>query len=439
MDLERARADALAIFRTALRRVDPEALVRDALALDGDTVVVRGTPYPLAPDARLIVVAIGKASVGMARGAAAALGARIDRGIAVTKALPGEELPPAVGPIAVVTGSHPVPDAASVAAGRRVLETVAGLGPGDLVLALISGGGSALVEAPAEGVTLEDIARTTDLLLRAGADIETLNAVRRPLSRIKGGGLAAAIAPARVVNLIVSDVLGNPLPVIASGPTIPADPGLDAVALARGLGTWDNLPEPVRRALTDARGQSGGSGDNVIETIILADAATAAEAAAEGARNQGYHAAVLGTRFAGEAREFARFWAELARHARAGDGLLKPPACLIGAGEMTVTVRGNGRGGRNTEMALAAAMAIDGLPRVVIASLATDGDDGLSGAAGGMVDGTTAARIRGAGLDPAALLAANDSARALAAAGGLVQTGGTGTNVNDLYLALLPE
>lgn len=438
MDLERARADVLAIFRAALRRVDPEALVRDALVLDGDAIVVRGTRYPLAPDARLIIVAIGKAAVGMARGATAALGARIDRGIAVTKALPGEELPRSVGPIVVVAGSHPVPDQASVAAGRRVLETVAGLRPDDLVLALISGGGSALVEAPADGVTLEDIARTTDLLLRAGADIGTLNSVRRPLSRIKGGRLAAAISPARVVNLIVSDVLGNPLPVIASGPTIPADPGLDPVALARGLGAWDHLPEPVRRALTHAPRQSTGSGDNVVETIILADAAAAAQAAAEGARERGYYAAVLGTRFAGEAREFARFWAELARHARTGGGPIRPPVCLIGAGEMTVTVRGDGRGGRNTEMALAAALAIDGLPGVVIASLATDGDDGLSGAAGGMVDGVTAARIRDAGLDPVALLAANDSARALAAAGGLIQTGSTGTNVNDLYLALLP-
>src|SRR5690606_21947882 len=219
----------------------------------------------------------------------------------------------------------PVPDQTSVAAGERVLEAVDALAADDLVLALISGGGSALVEAPASPVTLEDIARTTDLLLRAGADIQALNAVRRRLSRIKGGGLAAAIAPARVVNLIVSDVLGNPLPVIASGPTVPADLDLDPTALVRGLGVWYRLPDRAQQALAGAAKARGGEGADVLASVILAGAASAAEAAAEGARRCGYHPVVLGTEFAGEAREFARFWSVLARHARGGQGPLGPP------------------------------------------------------------------------------------------------------------------
>ncbi|MDI3339058.1 MAG: DUF4147 domain-containing protein [Sphaerobacter sp.] len=438
MDLARARTDVTAIFAAALRQVDPEALVRQALALDDDGLLVRGQRHPLARRTRLVVVAIGKASVPMARGALAALGARIDRGVAVTKVLPGDTLPQAVGPIAVVAGSHPVPDEASVAAGQRILATVAGLGPDDVVLALISGGGSALAEVPVSGVSLEDIAQTTDLLLRGGADIGLLNAVRRRLSQIKGGGLAAAIAPARVINLIVSDVLGNPVGVIASGPTVAAPLAMDPAPRLRELGVWERLPGHVRAALTAPVDARLAAAHNVVDTVMLADAAAVADAAAAAAQERGYRPFVLGTRFAGEAREFGGFWATVARQLRRGDGPVRPPACLIGAGELTVTVRGSGRGGRNTEMSLAAALAIDGVAGIAIASLATDGDDGQAGAAGGVVVGDSAARIRAAGLDPAALLAENDSARALAAADGLIPSVSTGTNVNDLYLALLP-
>lgn len=438
MELARAREEIETIFAAVLRRVDPEALVRDALAVAGDSVVINGTPYRVPATGRVLVVAIGKAAVPMVRGAYAALGDRLDGGLAVTKASETADIPDAIGPVRVTQGSHPVPDATSVAAGRQLLETVAQLTADDLVLALISGGGSALVEAPVAGISLEAIAQTTDLLLRAGADIGALNAVRRRLSRIKGGGLARALAPARAVNLIISDVLGNPLPVIASGPTIVAGFDRDPVATARQFGIWEELPEPVRVALAEQPPELDQTVDPVLETIILADAATAAHAAAEAAAGLGYQPAVLATRFEGEAREFAGFWAELAREARTGNSPFTAPACLIGAGELTVTVRGSGRGGRNTEMALAAALAIADLQGVAIASLATDGDDGVSEAAGGVVVGDSIRRARAAGLDPAALLAENDSARVLAAAGGLIVTGPTGTNVNDLYFALIP-
>lgn len=437
MELARAVADCTAIFRAAVASVDPETLVRDALRVDGRTIVVRDQAFPLHESARVVVLAVGKAAGAMARGAEAALGDRIDGGVAVTKRGTAARFR---GPrkIRLLEAGHPVPDDGSVVAGQAVLDAVAGLTAGDLVLALISGGGSALIEAPVNDVSLPDIAAATDALLRAGASIQQLNAVRQRLSRIKGGGLARAIAPARILNLIVSDVLGNPLEVIASGPTVVQVMELDPVATVRSLGAWEALPDAARavlsrpRALEDDRGAG-----SILGTWILADAAAAAEAAARAAESRGYTAAVLGTQFEGEARAFAGFWTAIARHVRETSTPFCPPVCLIGAGEMTVTVRGWGTGGRNTEMALASALAIAGHEGIAIASLATDGDDGTTGAAGGVVVGDSMVRARAAGLDPLALLEDNDSARFLQATGGLVVTGPTGTNVNDVYFALV--
>lgn len=437
MNLERAVAEASVIFRTAVRAADPEVLVRGSLHLDGSVLAVGGRTYALPRHARLFVIAIGKAAVPMAHGALAALGTRIDDGLLVTKRVTADAVAH-VGSLQVVHGSHPVPDGTSEEAGRRLLALARGLEPQDLVLVLISGGGSALVEAPIDGITLSDIAATTDALLRAGADIGALNAVRRRLSRLKGGGLARAIAPARVINLIISDVLGSPLPAIASGPTVADDESApDPTAVVTALGVSGRIPAPVRAALAAPRA-AGAPMANVLDSLVLADASTAARAASLAAQHLGYTPAVLATDFSGEAREFARFWAALARQDRRAGAPFPLPACLIGTGETTVTVRGRGIGGRNTEMATAAALAIEGIEGIAIASLATDGDDGLSDAAGGVVVGSSLARARDAGVHGQAALDANDTARFLAAAGGLLVTGPTGTNVNDLYLALLP-
>ncbi|HET7034780.1 MAG TPA: DUF4147 domain-containing protein [Thermomicrobiaceae bacterium] len=428
-----ARAAVEAIFQAALRAVEPEWLVRAVLSRSGDGIIVG--PQRITVPGRVVVLAVGKAALPMARGAEEALGDRIAGGLAVTKRgfLSGQALPRRV---AVLEGAHPVPDSSSVAAGERLLALAESLGPDDLALVLISGGGSALVEAPRAGVTLPQIAAATELLLRHGADITTLNAVRRRLSRLKAGGLARAASPARVVNLIVSDVLGSPLPLIASGPSV--DPGvLDPAVLAavRAPTVWRELPPAVQQALSvvELEERSG----NVVLSEVLADAASTARAAVAAARELGYQPALLSTRFEGEAREFGGFWAQLALGVARGEFVLPRPACLVGTGEMTVTVRGAGRGGRNTEMALAAALAIAGHVGVTIASLATDGDDGSSDAAGGVVSGESVARAVAAGLDPREMLQANDSARFLAACGGLIVTGATGTNVNDLYLALI--
>ena len=438
MVIQRARDDIAAIFAAVLDRIEPARLIRDAVRLADGALIIDGVRHRIGPSTRLVAIGFGKASLGMARGIEDAIGDRIDRGVVVTKhGAPAPDRP--LARIRVVEASHPVPDETSLDAARLLRDAVAGLSADDLVLVLISGGGSALLEMPVDGISLADLAGTTDLLLRTGADIRTLNLVRARLSQVKGGGLSRAAHPARIVNLIISDVLGNPVEVIAGGPTVePAGDQSSPEPLIRRLGIWDELPASVRLALRVPALNRRPVDAHVPRTTILADVRLVAEAAAEAARDIGYAPAILGTRFEGEAREFGRFWAAMASHARLSQGPFPPPACLIGTGELTVTVRGNGTGGRNTEMALAAALAIADVPGIAIASLATDGDDAVTGAAGGVVIGSSVDLALRTGLDPAGLLRDNDSLRFLDAASGLIVTGPTGTNVNDLYLALIP-
>jgi len=423
------------VFREAVATVDPERLVRESLRLDGETLWVRGVPHRLAVQDRLVVLALGKAARGLARGALAVLAGRVDRCVVVCKENGSDDRE--LGSCRVVTGAHPVPDARSLAAGQALLEAVRGLQSHDLVLVLLSGGGSALAEVPRSPLTLEDIVLTTDLLLRAGADIWLLNSVRRRLSALKGGRLAWAAAPARIVNLVLSDVLGNPLPVIASGPTVePEKIVTDLPPVLDRLGVWQRLPDRVRQLLAEPEPDRRRL-EHVVQTAVLADVTLLVRAAAEACRRRGLAAVTCGTRYTGEAREFGRFWAALARAVREEQEPWHPPIALLAGGELTVTVRGRGRGGRNTEMALAAALALEDSRGITVASLASDGDDGTSGAAGAVVDATTAAAVRKRGIDPQDALENNDSAPALAAVDGLVVTGLTGTNVNDLYIAVI--
>ncbi|MCX7623714.1 MAG: DUF4147 domain-containing protein [Thermomicrobium sp.] len=423
------------IFREAVAAVDAERLVRTALRFERRTLWVRGIPHRLAPGSRLVLLALGKAAIPMARGARAVLGDRSDRCVVVPKAQ--GEGPEELSDCVVIPGAHPVPDGRSVLAGQALLEAVRDLGPEDLVLVLLSGGGSALAEVPRAPLTLGDIVATTDRLLRAGADIWLLNAVRRRLSELKGGGLARRAAPARVVNLILSDVLGNPLPVIASGPSVaPEAIVADLPQRLQSLGVWHDLPDRVRTLLVGPEPVQDRF-DHVVQTVVLGDVRSFVEAAAEGCRARGLPVVVCGTRYTGEAREFGRFWATLARSVREAHQPWMPPVALLAGGELTVTVRGSGRGGRNTEMALAAALALDGCEGVTVASLASDGDDGTSEAAGAVVDGRTAELLRARGANPLRALLENDSASALGLVDALVVTGLTGTNVNDLYLAIV--
>ncbi|HVX29451.1 MAG TPA: glycerate-2-kinase family protein, partial [Nitrolancea sp.] len=249
MELERARADVMAIFQDVLRALEPSGLVQKSMTFDGRVVTAGDTHYDVPADGRVVVLGVGKSAVGMARGAEAVFGDRLSEGLVVTKrGLGGEQT--GLRHTRVLEASHPVPDESSVDAGNELLQRAAALEQGDLAIVVISGGGSALIEAPIDGISLDDFKRTTSELLTAGADISMLNAVRRRLSRIKAGGLARAIAPATVINLILSDVLGNPLDVIASGPTVPSEVNdRQRIDQLRTLDVWQALPERVRRAL----------------------------------------------------------------------------------------------------------------------------------------------------------------------------------------------
>jgi hydroxypyruvate reductase len=436
----RLRAAARAVLRQALLAAEPRRLVRRELRRRGDVLEAAGVRHRLGRG-RVALVAVGKAAVPMARAAEEALGDRLGQAVAVSTAREGD-----LTRARLVTASHPMPDARGLAAAAEVEALARDLGREDLLLVLLSGGASALLPAPAEGLTLEDKAGTTALLLRAGATIHETNAVRKHLSRLKGGGLARAAAPARVVTLVLSDVVGDDLATIASGPTAP-DPTTyaDALDVLRRREILGDVPPAVRDHLeSGARGERPETpkpGDAVFRRAaarIVGSNRLSVEAAAREARRLGLHPLVLTTRLEGEAREAARVLVAVLRECVESSRPIAPPVCLLAGGETTVTVRGDGQGGRNQELAVAAAPALAGFPvPAVVASLATDGIDGASDAAGGLADDTTGVRAAALGLAPAAaFLAANDTRNYLGPLGDLVVTGPTGTNVVDIVALL---
>lgn len=432
LDADAARALIAAMFAAGVAFADPRAAVRDHLAY-ADGVLRVGERAIELGEGRVIALAVGKAAVPMALGLRDALGDRIDAGIALTKrghVLPGVDL----HPVAIREASHPVPDASGVAATREMLDLVAGLSAADTAIALISGGGSALLEAPDGDLTLADIQAVTSALLRAGAPIQDLNAVRSELSLVKGGGLRRAIGPARCISLILSDVLGNDPSVIASGPTVERQPDpRRALALLGQYGLLDTVPESVLRWLSremDVGGVKASHPDD--EWAVMADNASFVEAMAAVARDADLRADVVWRDVEGEASARGAEFVELCA------GMPEDVDVVLGGGETTVVVRGDGVGGRNTEFALSAAIALD-VDRFpwVIASLASDGDDGGNrGAAGAVVDPRTILRGRDTGLDAEASLAANDSGTFLAATGDLFRCDPTGTNVNDACIGV---
>lgn len=416
-------------FRAALDRVEPAAAVRRFLRRDSDALLVGERRLPVR--GRVYVVAVGKAAVGMARGAEQALGSLPFEGIAITKdGHASGELP---GRIRVYEASHPIPDERGVEATRSVLAMLKRVEPEDVVLALISGGGSALLEAPRPPVTLDDLAATTDLLLRAGAPITYLNAVRIPLSLVKGGGLRQAAGRAAFGTLLLSDVLGNDPGVIASGPTVPSRfTRSGALELLDRYKLRNRVPGSVVSALAQADDEESGRVEWDDPLVVVGDNAAAVEALEQAATADGYKAARIWDAREGEAADLGKAWVRACQDA--SDDI----DVLIGGGEATVTVQGDGIGGRNTEFALAAALALDeaGDDGWVVASLATDGQDGPTGVAGAIADSGTVRRAAERGVDARTALARNDSLRVFEAAGGVVDTGPTGTNVNDLFLAV---
>jgi hydroxypyruvate reductase len=384
---------------------------------------------PQRPRGRTVVVGAGKASAQMARALELSWDHPIDDSLVVTR----YGYATACERIEIVEAAHPVPDMAGYLAARRMLEKLSGLGHDDLVVALISGGGSALLPQPAPGLSFEDEQAVNQLLLASGAPISAMNLIRNQLSAIKGGRLAAVASPARVATLIVSDIPGDDPALVASGPTVPMAATraearklvelyrLDLPPAAAELLASDLNPPP---APSDAR-----FAHNTVS--IIASAALSLEATATLAKANGLAAHILSDAIEGEAREVALVHAALAREVRVRNRPFQKPALILSGGETTVTIRGDGKGGRNSEFLLAFALAIDGVDGITALAADTDGIDGMGDNAGAFADGHTAGRMRTAGMDPRAMLANNDAYTAFAAVDALFTPGPTGTNVND--------
>ncbi|HEY4485404.1 MAG TPA: glycerate kinase [Nitrospiria bacterium] len=441
-------SDIQRFLSAALRAADPRAAMRRAMRLEGNCLYLLGRQdgetvefaSPLEPVRRLIVLGAGKAAAEMSAAVEAVLGDRITKGLIVTP-----QRHKSTKRIKCLSAGHPIPTAAGERAALEILRTVQDLRRDDLVLFLLSGGASALLPLPVEGLTLRDKHRVTAALLRSGADIREINSVRKHLSRIKGGRLAELCHPARLVTLILSDVLGNPLDAIGSGPTAP-DPTTyeDAVEVMRKYRLWATAPPAIRRHLT--AGAKGARPENPkpdnpifdhVQNIVIGDIESAVSAVSEQARELGYNTLVLTSNLRGEARQAGARIAAIARRIRQKAEPIPPPACVIAGGELTVTVTGKGKGGRCQEFVLAAAREIDGLKGVTAAAFGTDGRDGPTDAAGAIADGSTCEKARRRKTNPDRFLARNDAYRFFKNTGGLIRTGPTGTNVNDVYLMMV--
>ena len=430
------RSPALRIFGAALKAAAPGPAVRNHLRLTGDALAAGRKRYRLSKFRNIYVIGAGKAAVEMARAVERLLAKRIRGGFVNVKHAHG----PALRYIEVNECGHPVPDLAGQKGAARIAEIARNAQVDDLIICLISGGASALLPLPAPPVTLEETQATTRLLLDCGANIHEINSVRKHISAIQGGQLARLAYPATVLALILSDVIGDDLDVIGSGPTVPdRSTFAEAQAVFEKYEIWNQAPAGVRQRISSGAVETPKPGDRIfqrVQNVIIGSNRLAVDAAARQARALGFRTMVLSTFVEGEAREVAHVYAAIAHEICASGRPLRRPACVISGGETTVTIRGRGLGGRNQELALAAAIDIAGLKDVVILSGGTDGADGPTDAAGAIADGTTQARAAAKGLDPATYLANNDSYHFFDALGDLVRTGPTGTNVADVQIIL---
>ncbi|MEM6464768.1 MAG: glycerate kinase [Pseudomonadota bacterium] len=414
------RSILTALFEAAIAAADPERTIRNNL--------------PAKPVGRTVVVGAGKGSAQLARALEAEWDGQLD-GVVVTRYGFGVQCQR----IEIVEASHPVPDANGLVGAERLLAAVSGLTADDLVIALISGGASALLPCPAAGLTLEDEITVTTVLLASGAPISAMNAIRKQISAIKGGRLALAAIPANVVSLIVSDVPGDDPAEVGSGPTV-ADATTRDEALAAIRRYAIELPDHIMAHIRDSGPTAPMPDDPRLaghQYSVIASSSVSLEAAAEKARSLGYDAAILSDAVEGEAREASRMHAAIAREVAGRNRPFAKPVVLLSGGETTVTLRGGGKGGRNTEFMLSLAMDIDGVGGITALAADTDGIDGSEHNAGAFADGNTIAAMRDIGLDPAALLADNDAWSAFDAIDGLFSPGPTGTNVNDFRAILV--
>jgi glycerate 2-kinase len=441
MSGSKLRDDALAIFQSGIQAANPVGAVERHVKREGDTLLVDGTPYPLGKVGCVKVVGMGKASAVMAKPLTDLLGDLITDGIINVKY--GHRYP--LSGIQVREAGHPVPDEHGLRGTRDLIALLSDTSEEDLVFCLISGGGSALSPAPAEGISLADKRGVTRGLLECGATIHEINAVRKHLSRIKGGRLAKLAQPATLVSLILSDVIGDDLDTIASGPTVP-DPSTyyDCLRLLTRYKLTEAIPLPAIRHLeAGARGEipetpkKEDSAFRKTQNVVVGSNSLAMEAARETAASLGYHPMILSSFVEGETRDVARVHTAIAKEILRTGNPIPTPACVISGGETTVTIQGNGKGGRNQEFALAAALEIEKLDGVLVLSGGTDGTDGPTDAAGAVVDGDTVERGRGLGMDARRHLDNNDAYPFFQPLDALLMTGPTLTNVMDLRLVMV--
>ncbi len=421
------REDVLSVINFSIEKVLPDRAVKDAIKRENIDKVEN-----------LYLVAIGKAAWRMAKAAKDLLGERIKRGVVITKY--GHSLGEIEG-VEVYEAGHPVPDENTISSTKKAIELASSLGEDDRLLFLVSGGGSALFEYPIEGVSLDDLKKVNELLLRSGADIVEINTVRKHISKVKGGRFAEIAYPAFIYTLALSDVLGDRLDSIASGPAYPDETTYeDALRVIEKYNLMDEIPSSVREViLKGVKGEIPETPkklDNV-ESVIIGSVSLVCKHAIEKARELGYKTLFLTSTLNCEASEAGRFLAEILKEIRRSSNPVSPPCMIILGGETIVHVRGNGKGGRCQELALSASISIRGMDKTVIAAAGTDGTDGPTDAAGGIVDGDSFNRMLSNGIDPEKYLANNDSYNALKASGDLIMTGPTGTNVNDLIIGAI--
>ncbi len=440
-ELKQLRQDAFGIFQAGLEAVDPSEAVKRYVTRREDMLEVCGAHYPLANYRHVHVVGAGKASARMALAIEDLLGDRVSGGRVIVKY--GHSAP--LSKVEVIEAGHPVPDQNGLRGAAEIIKLLQTAESNDLIVCLISGGGSALLSCPARGLTLEDKQSMTQLLLNCGAKIQEINAIRKHLSGLKGGRLAQVAHPATLVSLILSDVIGDPIESIASGPSAP-DPSTfaDCLRIIAKYGIEQKIPANVKLHLEQGADgeveETPKPGDPIfaqVRNVIVGSNRLAMEAAKRKAETLGYNSLILSGFIEGETRLVAALHAAIAHEIDSSGNPVSRPACIISGGETTVTIRGDGRGGRNQEFALAAALAIESLQDVVVLSGGTDGTDGPTDAAGAVADNGTLRRARGRGLDAEQFLQRNDSYNFFQPLGDLLVTGPTLTNVMDLRLMLL--
>ncbi|NIM90771.1 MAG: DUF4147 domain-containing protein [Candidatus Aminicenantes bacterium] len=441
MKPEKLREDALAIFQAGLRAVDPSVALKRHVKLQNDKLSVGKRDYDLSSYEGIYVIGAGKASAAMAQPIEELLGERIKSGFINVKY--GHTLP--LNIIQVNEAGHPVPDEAGLSGTKKIIELLSQTGEKDLVLFLISGGGSALLPYPVEGLTLEDKQQMTKRLLEVGATIHEINALRKHVSRVKGGRLTKLAYPSALISLILSDVIGDSLDSIASGPTVPDESTFgDCLHILEKYDLKDKISPAVLKFLEEgaqARQEDTPKPDDPAfrqtQNVIIGSNILAVKAAQKKAEELKYNSLILSTLIEGETKDVAKLHAAVAKEILNTGNPLQKPACVISGGETTVTIRGKGLGGRNQEFALAAAIEIDGWDEVVILSGGTDGTDGPTDAAGAIADGTTLSRAKALELNAEAYLRENDSYHFFQPLDDLIITGPTFTNVMDLRLVMV--